>query len=150
MTQNREIVKNVHFWPILTYFWPFLAKPEFFSKIGPCHFFCIVILHNHAQNQKDLMTRFLKLLLLTNQPTNIFRPSSTEVENCNVATATGSTSAWDHLPEFSQRKGVHHTIILIIRSFNPQNKRNLMTQNGEIVKNVHFWPILAYFSYVGQ
>ena len=74
MKQTREIVKNVHFWPILTYFWPFLAKKD-----------------------------------------------------------------------FSQKKGVHHMIILTIRRFNPQNKRNFMKQTREIGKNVHFWPILTSF-----
>ena len=38
MTQIRVIGKNGHFWPILTSPLPGEAKPDFFSKIGPCHF----------------------------------------------------------------------------------------------------------------
>ena len=38
MIHFREIVKNSQFCPILTSPLPGEAKPDFFSKIGPCHF----------------------------------------------------------------------------------------------------------------
>ena len=47
------------------------------------------------------------------------------------------------IPDFSQKKGVHHVMRLIFTIYHAQNKTKLMTQIRVIGKNGHFWAILT-------
>ena len=50
------------------------------------------------------------------------------------------------IPDFSQKKGVHHVMRLIFTIYHAQNKTKLMTQIRVIGKNGHFWAILTPFA----
>ena len=50
------------------------------------------------------------------------------------------------IPEFSQKKGVHHVMRLIFTIYHAQNKKKLMIQIRENGKNSHFCPILTPFA----
>ena len=68
--KNIDLCHFWLFWAVLGPLGPIPGKPEFSGKIRLCQFSSFMVPKLHAKNQKNPWSRFLELLLLTDQQTD--------------------------------------------------------------------------------